>query len=79
MTDYTAGGGHHHATQRLYSNRATHYDPYNNRGPHHGIQDELMLTQMRSFRLTSPKSNLLNTGNNDGNSNKVTLCDHELD
>ena len=33
-----------------------------------------MLTQMRSFRLKSPKSNLLNTG-----SNEVQLCDHELD
>ena len=36
------------------------------------------MTQMRSFRLTSPKTNLLN-GAGDFNSQKATLCDHELD
>ena len=38
-----------------------------------------MLTQMRSFRLATPKSNLLHTAGGEVNSQKATLCDHELD
>ena len=33
---------------------------------------------MRSFRLATPKSNLLNNAG-EANSQKATLCDHELD
>ena len=83
-----AGGSNHfhHSTQRLYSNRNSQYDHYSGRvgpnypypPPHHDAQQELMLTQMRSFRLATPKSNLLHTGG-EANSQKATLCDHELD
>ena len=77
MTDYNASGKQQTTSQRLYQHRATN-DHYSRT-----TDPELMMTQMRSFRLPTPKHNnfILHTATADagGISQKATLCDNEID